>query len=79
MAIHHWPENRYSLPTWISVPSDGVLGGSPTPRKLSVASVTIASAKFTVASTSTGPSVLGNTCVSAMASGWRSIKRAAST
>ena len=28
-VIHHRPENRYSLPTRISVPSDGVVGGMP--------------------------------------------------
>ena len=31
-TIHHSPENRYSCPMRISVPSDGRMGGRPTPR-----------------------------------------------
>src|SRR5690606_8925095 len=37
-VIHHSPEKRKLLPTLIRVPSDGVVGGTPTPRKESVAS-----------------------------------------
>ena len=39
----------------ISVPSDGAVGGTPTPRNDSVASVMIAVAMWMVAITSTGP------------------------
>ena len=39
MVIHHSPEKRKSFPTRMRVPSEGVVGGTPTPRKLSVASV----------------------------------------
>ena len=42
MVIHHSPEKRKSLPTRMSVPSDGDVGGTPTPRNDSVASVMIA-------------------------------------
>ena len=42
IVIHHSPENRKSLPMRISVPSDGCVGGTPTPRNDSVASVMIA-------------------------------------
>ncbi len=45
----------------ISVPSDGEVGGTPTPRNDSVASVRMAAATWIVASTSTGPSTLGST------------------
>jgi hypothetical protein len=45
----------------IRVPSDGDVGGAPTPRKDSVASVMMAVATWIVASTSTGPSTLGST------------------
>ncbi len=51
----------------ISVPSEGEVGGTPTPRKDSVASVMIAVATWIVASTSTGPITLGST--------WRSMMR----
>ena len=37
--IHHSPEKRKLLPIRIRVPSDGLVGGTPTPRKDSVASV----------------------------------------
>src|SRR5205814_1016380 len=60
-TIHHSPENRKSLPMRIIVPSDGEVGGTPTPRKDSVASVMIAVATWMVASTSTGPITLGST------------------
>ena len=39
IAIHHSPANRKSLPIRIRVPSEGCVGGSPTPRNDSVASV----------------------------------------
>ncbi len=48
------------------VPSEGCDGGMPTPRKDSVASVMMASARLMVAMTSTGPSTLGRTCRSMM-------------
>ena len=60
-VIHQLPENRNLLPTWISVPSDGEFGGAPTPRKDSVASVMMAEATWIVASTMTGPRMLGST------------------
>src|ERR1700761_546235 len=44
-VIHHSPENRNELPTRINVPSDGSVGGRPTPRKDKVASVMIALAR----------------------------------
>src|SRR5689334_18711466 len=53
-TIHHDPENRYLLPIWIMVPSDGSVGGRPTPRNDRVASLMIASARLMVAITSTG-------------------------
>ena len=45
----------------ISVPSDGWVGGTPTPRNDSVASVMMAMARLIVAITSTGPITLGST------------------
>ena len=66
MVIHHSPENRKSFPTRMRVPSEGVVGGTPTPRKLSVASVMIATARWMVAMTSTGPVTLGRMCRSRM-------------
>ena len=44
MVIHHSPENKKSLPMRISVPSDGDVGGTPTPKNESVASVMMAEA-----------------------------------
>ena len=61
-VIHHSPEKRKSLPTRISVPSEGCVGGTPMPRNDSVASVMIAVAMLIVASTSTGPSTFGSRC-----------------
>src|SRR6185503_12761311 len=78
-VIHHSPENRKSLPTRISVPSEGWVAGTPTPRKESVASVTMAVAMWIVAMTSTGPITLGSTCASMMARGRRPMTRAACT
>ena len=49
IVIHHWPENRKSLPMRIRVPSDGFVGGTPTPRKDRVASVVMARARPMVA------------------------------
>ena len=79
MVIHHSPENKNSLPMRISVPSDGSVGGTPTPRNDSVASVRIAVAMLIVASTSTGPSTLGSRCRAMMPSGATPITRAACT
>ncbi len=47
--IHHSPENRKPCPIRISVPSDGCVGGAPTPRNDSVASAMIANASEIVA------------------------------
>ena len=77
--IHHSPENKNSLPMRINVPNDGVVGGTPTPRNDNVASVMIAVAICTVASTSTGPITLGNTWRAMIASGDTPITRAACT
>ena len=63
----------------ISVPSDGCVGGTPTPRNDSVASVMMAVATLMVAITSTGPMTLGSTWCTMMASGWRPMTRAACT
>src|SRR5690606_28210484 len=57
--IHHSPENRNCWPIRIRVPSDGWVGGTPTPRKESVASSMMASASPIVPMTRTGPSTLG--------------------
>ena len=35
-VIHHSPENKKSLPNLINVPKEGVVGGTPTPKKLKV-------------------------------------------
>ena len=59
--IHHSPENRNCWPTRIRVPSEGCVGGTPTPRNESVDSAMIASARLIVAITSTGPMTLGST------------------
>ena len=61
-VIHQSPEKRNSLPTLISVPSEGVVGGIPWPRKLKVASAIMARARPIVAMTRTGRSVLGKIC-----------------
>ena len=53
-VIHHSPENKKLFPNLISVPSDGVVGGTPTPKKLSVDSVIIARARPIVAITKIG-------------------------
>ncbi|MCY1371027.1 hypothetical protein D9M69_581540 [compost metagenome] len=61
------------------MPSDGSVGGMPTPRKLSVASIRIARPRFRVAVTMTGVSVLGRMCVNMMRSELTRIRRAACT
>ena len=61
------------------MPSDGEVGGAPTPRKDSVASVMMAVATWIVASTSTGPSTLGSTCRRMMRSEDTPVTRAACT
>ena len=33
-VIHHSPENKKSFPNLINVPNEGVVGGTPTPKKL---------------------------------------------
>ena len=40
-VIHHSPENKKSFPNLIKVPKDGVVGGTPTPKKLRVDSAMI--------------------------------------
>ena len=37
-VIHHSPENKKSLPMRMSVPSDGEVGGAPTPKNERVSS-----------------------------------------
>ena len=63
----------------ISVPSDGCVGGAPTPRNDSVASAMMASASEIVAITSTGESTLGRMWRSMIAPEPRPIRRAACT
>ena len=58
-VIHHSPENKKSLPNLINVPRDGVVGGTPTPRKLKVDSAMIARAKPIVPITNTGLKIFG--------------------
>ena len=77
--IHHSPENRKPCPMRISVPSDGWVGGTPTPRKDKVASAMMASARPIVAITSTGPITFGRIWRRRMLAGWRPITRAAWT
>ena len=62
-VIHHSPENKKLFPNLISVPNDGVVGGTPTPKKLRVDSVIIAKAKPIVAITKIGLSIFGNICL----------------
>ena len=62
-VIHHSPENKKLFPNLISVPKDGVVGGTPTPKKLNVDSVIIAKAKPIVAITSIGLRILGSICL----------------
>ena len=53
-VIHHSPENKKSFPSLINVPKDGVVGGTPTPKKLKVDSAMIAKARPIVPMTNTG-------------------------
>ena len=62
-VIHHSPENKKSFPSLINVPKEGVVGGTPTPKKLSVASAMIASARPIVPITSTGLIIFGRICL----------------
>ena len=62
-VIHHSPENKKSLPSLINVPKEGVVGGTPTPKKLNVASAIIASASPIVPITRTGLIIFGNMCL----------------
>ena len=62
-VIHHSPENKKSLPNLINVPRDGVVGGTPTPRKLKVDSAMIARAKPIVPMTNTGLKIFGKICL----------------
>src|SRR4029450_7487523 len=63
----------------LSLARDGDVGGTPTPRKDSVASVMMAVATWMVASTSTGPITLGSTWRAMMRSGATPVTRAACT
>ena len=62
-VIHHSPENKKSLPSLINVPREGVVGGTPTPKKLKVDSAKIASAKPIVPITNTGLKMFGKICL----------------
>ena len=62
-VIHHSPENKKSLPNLIKVPREGVVGGTPTPKKLSVYSARIARAKPIVPMTKTGLMIFGRICL----------------
>ena len=42
IVIHHSPENKKSLPMRMSVPKEGEVGGTPTPKNDKVASVMMA-------------------------------------
>jgi hypothetical protein len=61
------------------VPSEGCVGGTPTPRNESEDSVMIAAPICSVAITSTGPRTLGSTCENMIESGCRPMTRAAWT
>src|SRR5260370_9856443 len=77
--IYQSQENRNSLPIRTSEPSEGMVGGTPTPRKLSVASVRIASDRLIVAMTSAGPITLGSLWVRMIRHGLTPVTLAAST
>ena len=62
-VIHHSPENKKLFPNLIRVPREGVVGGTPTPKKLKVDSVIIASANPIVAITNIGRSIFGKICL----------------
>ena len=57
--IQYSPESRNSKPLAMSNPREGSVTGTPTPRKLSVASSAMAEAIWIVATTSTGPRQFG--------------------
>ena len=62
-VIHHSPENKKSFPNLIKVPKDGVVGGTPTPKKLRVDSAMIARAKPIVPITKIGLNIFGSICL----------------
>ena len=62
-VIHHSPENKKLFPNLINVPNEGVVGGTPTPKKLNVDSVIIARANPIVAITRRGLSMFGKICL----------------
>ena len=62
-VIHHSPENKKSLPSLINVPKEGVVGGTPTPKKLKVDSAKIARANPIVPITNTGLKIFGKICL----------------
>ena len=65
-VIHHSPENKKSFPSLINVPKDGVVGGTPTPKKLNVDSAIIARARPIVPITRTGLKIFGKICLNMM-------------
>ena len=78
-TIHHSPENRYSVPIRISVPSEGWFGGTPTPRNDSVASSSTATARSIVRITRIGPRMFGRMCTTRMRTGCTPMTSAACT
>ena len=62
-VIHHSPENKKSFPNLINVPKEGVVGGTPTPKKLKVDSAIIARASPIVPITKTGLRIFGKICL----------------
>ena len=62
-VIHHSPENKKSFPSLINVPKDGVVGGTPTPKKLKVDSAIIARASPMVPITNIGLNIFGKICL----------------
>ena len=62
-VIHHSPENKKSFPILINVPRDGVVGGTPTPKKLKVDSAIIARASPIVPITRMGLNIFGKICL----------------
>ena len=58
-VIHHSPENKKSFQSLISVPNEGVVGGTQTPKKLKVDSAIIARASPIVPITNTGLTIFG--------------------
>ena len=62
-VIHHSPENKKSFPILINVPKEGVVGETPTPKKLNVDSAIIASASPIVPITRTGLNIFGKICL----------------